>query len=602
MGYIAAWDLFYNNTEWIRTLQDPWRPNFVQIYAELTDNADMGKVSVKIKDAKLNKVNKELAKKRPELFLQPMDQWHLYSKYKDGVNVGGRIAYVWLFGIIGAFVLLLACINFMNLSTARSEKRAREVGIRKAIGSLRGQLIWQFFSESLLIVIFSFVLSLLLVEGALPFFNGIADKKISIPWANPLFWMLSMGFVLVTALIAGSYPALYLSSFRPVSVLKGTFRSGPRAAVSRKVLVVLQFTVSIIMIIGTIVVFHQIQFAKDRPTGYSRDGLISIPTGTTDIHTHFNTVKDELAKTGVITGMAEAGNPTTETAGSTSGLDWKGKNPNLSTDFLTVEASYEYGKTIDWHFKAGRDFSKDFATDSSGLILNESAVQFMGLKTPVGETVKWFGQPFAVIGVVDDMIMQSPYEQVKPTIYYLSNDPGGVVILKLNPAAGPHEALNKIETIFKKFNPAQPFEYQFADEGYAKKFGNEERIGKLASFFAILAIFISCLGLFGMASFMAEQRIKEIGVRKVLGASVFNLWGLLSKDFLALVILSLLIATPTAWYLMHNWLQGYEYRTSIAWWFFAVTGVGALLITLLTVSFQAIRAALTNPVKSLRSE
>jgi putative ABC transport system permease protein len=388
MSFIAPWDLFFSNTGWIRTIQDPWRPNVTELYVELADNADLSKVSVKIKDAKLNKVSKELAKKKPELFLQGMGQWHLYSTYKDGVNTGGRITYVWLFGIIGAFVLLLACINFMNLSTARSEKRAKEVGIRKAIGSLRGQLIGQFFSESFLVVIFSFLLSLLLVEGALPFFNSVADKKISILWANPTFWMLSIGFSLVTALIAGSYPAFYLSSFRPVAVLKGTFRSGPGAAIPRKVLVVLQFTVSIVMIIGTIVVFHQIRYAKDRPVGYSRDGLVSVPTGTPDIHTHFNAVRDELVKAGAITGMAEAGSSTTQTAGSTSGIDWKGKNPNLSVDFLTAQVSYDYGKTIGWHFSEGRDFSKDFATDSSGLVLNESAIRFMGLKNPVGETIR----------------------------------------------------------------------------------------------------------------------------------------------------------------------------------------------------------------------
>jgi ABC-type antimicrobial peptide transport system permease subunit len=602
MNFMAPWNLYFNNTEWIKTAPDPWRPNAFQIFVQLADNADIQNVSTKIKDEKLKNVNEQLAKKKPLLFLHPMSKWYLSSDFKNGVNVSGRVKYVWLFGIIGLFVLLLACINFMNLSTARSEKRAKEVGIRKAIGSLRRQLVGQFFSESILIALFSFFFSIVLALLLLSFFNEVADKKMHIPWSNPLFWITGLVFSFVTGVIAGTYPAFYLSSFHPVKILKGTFKVGPWASAPRKILVVLQFTVSVVMIIGTIVVFRQIQFSKNRPIGYDTNRLVTIPMVTEDIHKHFDALKKELVESGAVLSMAETGNPTTEIWGTSSGFEWKGKDPNLSIDFPRIDVSYDYGKTIDWKFKEGRDFSKNFASDSSALILNETAVNFMGFQNPVGETIKWFGEPYTVIGVVKDMVMQSPYEQVKPSVYRLYSDAQNFIILKINPATSASAALGKIENIFKKFNPAQPFEYKFADEEYAKKFGNEERIGKLAGFFAMLAIFISCLGLFGMASFMAGQRTKEIGVRKVLGASIFNVWGLLSKEFVLLVIVALVIGIPLAWYFMHNWLENYQYRTEISWWIPAVAAGGALGITVLTVTFQAIKAAVANPVKSLRTE
>lgn len=602
LQFISPWQLFFNNTEWIKTAEDPWRPNAFTILTQLADNANIEAVSLKIKNSKLNNVNKELAKKKPEIFLLPMNKWHLYSEFKNGVNIGGRIKYVWLFGIIGVFVLLLACINFMNLSTARSEKRAKEVGIRKAIGSSRKQLIQQFFIESLLMVFFSFLLAVVLAQFILPLFNEMAAKQMKIPWSYPLFWLIGLVFSLFTGIISGSYPAFYLSSFEPVKILKGTFKVGRWAAVPRRVLVVVQFSVSVTMIIGTLIVFRQIQFTKDRPLGFENNGVVTLPMVTAEIHKHLETVKNELEKTGAVVSMAESASPLTGIWSSTSGISWKDKDPNLAVDFLAERVSFDYGKTIGWKLVAGRDFSKDFASDSTGLILNEAAVKFMGLKNPVGETIRWFGSPLKVVGVSKDMVMQSPYEPVRPTLFTLSADRPSFIIAKLNPAQSPHKAMAAIETVFKKFNPNQPFEYRFADEAYAEKFGNEERIGRLAGFFALLAIFISCLGLFGMASFIAEQRTKEIGVRKVLGASVFSVWKLLSKDFVLLVIISLFIAIPVAYLFMHNWLQNYQYRTGMSWWIFAAAGIGALLITLITVSFQAIKAAIANPVKSLRSE
>jgi putative ABC transport system permease protein len=600
--FIAPWALHLVREKWIEQMENPWRCNCFQTYVQLADHVDIDKVSAKIKNIKVDNIRKEELRYRPAVFLNPMSQWHLYSEFKDGIRTGGRIEFVWLFGLIGGFVLLLACINFMNLSTARSEKRAKEVGIRKAVGSLRAQLIGQFFSESLLVVIIGFVLSLILVHFLLPFFNNVAYKQIAMPWNQPVFWLLGIGFSLFTGLIAGSYPALYLSSFQPVKVLKGTFRVGRFASIPRKVLVVVQFTVSITLIIGTIIVFRQIQFAKNRPIGYTRNGLVTIEMLSPDFNKHLEVVRDELKKSGAITELAKSGSPTTEIWSTNGGFEWKGKDPNLSVDFPNVDVSHAYGKTIGWQFVAGRDFSPEFSTDSSAFVVNQTAVKYMGFKNPIGEIVRWDGKPFKIIGVIKDMIVQSPYEPVRPSVFHLSSDQSGLVTLKINPTASASDALNKIEVVFKKYNTGVPFEYKFVDQEYAAKFAAEERIGKLASIFAGLAILISCLGLFGLASFMAEQRVKEIGVRKVLGASVFNLWGLLSQNFVILVVISFGIATPTAYYLLNNWLKHYQYRTDISWWIFAVAGLGALLITLLTVSYQAIRAAMLDPVKSLRTE
>jgi putative ABC transport system permease protein len=604
--FFAPWDLYMTTMPWLKNSATRWGNNSWQIFAQLAPNADWQKVSAKIKDIKLINIaaqgDKIGADFKPAVFLHPMYKWHLYSEFKNGINTGGSIQFVWMFGIIGLFVLLLACINFMNLSTARSEKRAKEVGIRKAIGSQRVQLIWQFFMESMLIVAFAFIFSIVLVMLALPWFNGVADKKMTILWSNPWFWTLGLLFSLISGIIAGSYPALYLSSFKPIKVLKGTFKVGRFAAIPRKVLVVLQFTVSVTLIIGTIIVFRQIQFAKNRPIGYDRNGLIYVVQKTSDIHNHYAAFKDELIRSGVALQASESGSPVTGVWSNNSGFDWRGKAPGMQDDFATVGVSDDFGKTVGWQFKGGRDFSKAFLTDSSGIVINEAAAKFMNLKNPVGEIVKWGDKPFRVIGVIKDMLMSSPYEPVKQTFFYLDKDPGGVISIKINSRSSPHEALEKIAAIYQKYAPAVPFDYKFADEEYAKKFDEETRIGKLSSFFAFLAIFISCLGLFGMATFMAEQRVKEIGVRKVLGASVFNLWSLLSTDFVILVIISFVIASPVAYYFMHGWLQGYTYRSEISWWIFGVSAAGAIIITLATVSFQAIKAALANPVKSLRSE
>ncbi|MBT1700461.1 ABC transporter permease [Fulvivirgaceae bacterium PWU4] len=601
MKFILPWSLYLNQNKWVREMSDPWGSNYTRTFAQIAEHADIEQLSAKIRDVKINKVSEAEKRYKAVVFLHPMRKWHLYSDFKDGVNAGGRIDNVWLFGTIGCFVLILACINFMNLSTARSEKRAKEVGIRKTIGSIRRQLIAQFFSESVLIAALAFLLSVGLVLLIIPYFNSVADKEITLPWNDLRFWLTGIGFSLVTGMIAGCYPALFLSSFQPVKALKGTFHVGAHASLPRKVLVVLQFTISTTLIIGTIVVYKQIHHAQNRPIGYSKDGLISI--GVSDeVHRHFEAVRSELINAGAIVEMAEAGSPTTDVWNTNGGFDWEGKDPGLGVDFPNNAVSYDYGKTIGWQLAEGRDFSRDHASDSSAFILNESAVKFIGLKDPIGKIIRWEGQPYTVIGVVKDLLVQSPYAPVMPSLWHLSPRQENVFLLRINPTANVHDALTTIEQLFRKTNPASPFEATFIDAEYARKFGNEKRIGELSTFFATLAVFISCLGLFGLASFVAEQRTKEIGIRKVLGASVANLWRMLSQDFVVLVMISSVMAIPIAYYLVDRWLQQYEYRTEPSWWVFMLSVLGAVVITLLTVSYQAIRASLMNPVKSLRTE
>ncbi|GAB4006600.1 ABC transporter permease [Spirosoma migulaei] len=601
--YLLPWAQFVADQGWVKRAQDEnnWTLNAFQLLVQIAPNTDFDKVSSKIERVKATHAKDE-AKFKPRVFLHPMSRWHLYSDWENGLPVRGRIQFVWLFGIIGAFVLLLACINFMNLSTARSEKRAKEVGIRKAVGSVRSQLISQFFSESFLVVAVAFALSLLLVQLMLPWFNEIADKQMVVLWGNPLFWALSLSFSLLTGLIAGSYPAFYLSGFQPIKVLKGTFRVGRLAALPRKVLVVVQFTVSVTIIIGTILVFRQIQYAKNRSIGYDRSGLLSIRMNTPDLTEHYEIIRHDLLQTGMVSNVAESSMPTTGVFSSDYRLDWKGRDPNQPVDFDVVACTHDFGKTVGWKIKEGRDFSREFKTDSVGLIMNESAIKYMGLKHPIGERIKWANEEYTIIGVVKDLVTNSPFEPVKQTVFKLNYQWTNFITIRLNSRVSASEALAKMAPIFRQYNPGGPFDYKFASDEHDQKFRDEERIGQLARLFAILTIFISCLGLFGLASFMAEQRTKEIGMRKVLGASVLNLWGLLSKDFVILVVIAFAIATPIAYYFLNNWLQKYQYRTEMSWWIFVASGAGALLITLLTVSFQSIKAALLDPVKSLRNE
>jgi putative ABC transport system permease protein len=606
LKFIAPWDLYKTSEGWLKDAATQWGNNSFQCFAQINDNTNFAAVNRGVEKAKLNKVAPEDKKYNSRIFLHPMKDWHLRTSWKEGILTGGQIEYVWMFAIIGLFVLLLACINFMNLSTARSEKRAKEVGIRKTVGSVRSQLIGQFLCESILIAFIAFVVSILLTLLVLPWFNQVADKQMHILWGNVWFWLAGLGFTIITGLIAGSYPAFYLSSFKPVKVLKGTFKAGRLAALPRKVLVVTQFSVSVALIICTIIVYQQIQHTKDRPVGYDRNNLVMIFMQTPDFYGKYDILRTELKKQNAIVEMAESSSPVTNVWSNNGGFNWEGKDPNLDTDFATFWVTTEYGKTVGFQIKEGRDFSRDFKGDSASLIVNEAAVKFMNIKEPIGKIVRWGdgadASSYTIVGVVKDMVMSSPYQPVKQAVYLLTNDNVNVINLKLNPHKSVSASLAGIEKVFKQLIPAAPFEYKFADTEYAKKFSDEVRVGKLAGFFTILAIIISCLGLFGLASFVAEQRTKEIGIRKIVGASVFNLWTLLSKDFVVLVGISCIIAIPVAYYYLSGWLQRYDYRVSISWWVFVAAVTGAIGITLLTVSFQAIKAAVANPVKSLRTE
>jgi len=598
---LLSWEKYITTQDWLKNSMTQWGNHSWQCFVQVNEHGDFTAISAKIKKASMIHLN-AAQDGVEELVLQPMDNWRLYNEFKNGKVTGGRMEFVWLFGIIGVFVLLLACINFMNLSTARSEKRAKEVGIRKTIGSLRPQLVKQFLTESIVVAFLSLIIALCLVLVLIPFFNGLSDKDIHLPGANIYFWLFILAFTLFTGIVSGSYPAFYLSGFKPIKVLKGAFKVGRFATLPRKVLVIVQFSISIALIIGTIIVYRQIQFAKDRPVGYDREGLITIYMNTPDLYKHYDVLRIELLASGKVANVAESSSPSTQVWSNNIGFSWPGKDPNSLPLFGTVATTYDYGSTIHWQIKEGRDFSRSFLTDSSAMILNESAVKLIGIKNTVGLTIKWDTTPHHVVGVIKDMIMESPYEPVKPTIFLLNPGWANVIIIRLKPSASMKEGLAKLETIFKKYNPAAPFEYKFTDEEYAQKFEDEKRIGNLSTFFAVLAVFISCLGLFGLASFVAEQRTKEIGVRKVLGASVFNLWKMLSGDFVTLVIISCAIAIPIAWYFLHQWLQKYAYHTEISWWIFLLACIGAMTITLITVSYQAIKAALMNPVASLRSE
>jgi len=588
---------WYNKENSYRNKNTDWSDHNGSIYVELAPGITAEQATARIKDLPTSHIKgwKEGA------LVYPLDKAHLYSKFTNGKPDGGRIQFVWLFGIIGAFVLLLACINFMNLSTARSEKRAREVGIRKTFGSLKSQLMTQFLSESVLITLLSFMLSLALVEMSLPFFNSISAKEMTMPWTNSWFWLISMGFVLFTGVLAGSYPAFYLSRFDPVQVLKGTFKAGRYASVPRQTLVVLQFTVSLTLIIGTVVVFRQIGYVKDLPVGYERAGLITVPMNTPDIYKHFDALNAEIREQQLASNVARTSMKPTG-FNNNNELYWRGKRPDQESIFFrNVNVSREFGATVKWQITQGRDFSDKFPSDSTGMILNEAAVKIIGIKDPVGEIITMWGTKYTVIGVVKDMIANSPYDKIEPAAF-MGAPYYNYIAIRLRPGLQTSKTLAGLETIFKKYNPGSPFLYSFTDDEYARKFLAEQRIGNLASVFTSLAIFISCIGLFGLASFIAEQRTREIGVRKVLGAGIFTLWTLLSRDFLKLVAISFCIAMPLARYGMNKWLMNYNNHTDIAWWIFAASGVGLLLITLLTVSFQSLKAATMSPVKSLRTE
>ncbi|HMF72374.1 MAG TPA: FtsX-like permease family protein, partial [Flavitalea sp.] len=562
-------------------------------------------VAPKIKALK-QKYSDEAKTLKWELFLYPLERWRLYSSFTNGVeDNGGRSTFVKLFGIIAVFILLIACINFMNLSTARSEKRAKEVGIRKVVGARKSSLISQFIGESVFLAFLAGIVAIAIVQVTLPGYNQLTDKKLFINFSDISTWIAFTGFILFTGLLAGSYPAFFLSSFQPVKVLKGTFKKANALVTPRKVLVVLQFTFAIILIICTIIVKQQIDYARDRETGYNKDNLVyHFMTG--DIPKNYALIKNELLASGIAKSITKTNSPLTERWSNGWGQSWEGKSPNNNTSFDRYLADEGLGVTAGLQFMQGRDFDlKQYPTDSTGLIINESALKEMKFKDPIGKKVSDLGIDWHIVGVIKDFILTSPYEPTRPILICGAKSSFMsfyTIQIKLNGNNSTADNLKRAEAVFKKYNSEYPFEYKFVDEAYAQKFDNVQRQGTLAGLFAGLTIFISCLGLFGLATYMAENRIKEIGVRKVLGASVTGITALLTKDFVKLVIISFIMAAPLAYWSMYKWLQNFDYRVSINWWVFALAGFLSIIISLMTVSFQAIKAAVTNPVRSLRTE
>lgn len=613
LKFILPFRLAEEKFSWLK--EQDWRNHFLHIYVEIGRDKAMEEVQSNVGPSLSKAIAHlegldEMRSHKPTIRILTMKDWHLRSSF-SWPNYGkpdeGPMRMVWLVAIIGAFVLMLACINFMNLSTARSERRAREVGIRKSMGSFRRQLVGQFFAESYIVVLLAFGASLLLTALALPWFNQLSAKDVSIPWGYAPFWMAVCGFILITGLLAGCYPALYLSSFSPVKTLKGTFRTGRLASVPRKVLVVTQFTVSVALIISTIIVYQQIMFAKNRPVGYTREGLILIQKKSGDFTGKAEMLRQELKKTGMVEEFSESQGRISQTWSNNNGFTWPGKDPNLEENFGTLGITAEFGTTMKWQFVDGRDFSPDIASDSNALVINESAAKIMGMDVAVDQVVHWKNEnwhtdnDFHIIGVIKDMLMDSPFAPVKPTVFLLRKNTYYMNV-RIRPDVATATALPAIETVFRKIIPSAPFEFEFADDVYAQKFAAEERIASLASVFAVLAVIISCLGLFGLASFVAEQRTKEIGIRKVVGASVLNLWRMLSLNFVILVVVASVIAVPLTYYGLSSWLTQYEYRIEISPWIFVESITGAIALTLATVSYQAVRVARLSPAQSLKTE
>ncbi len=599
--FLAPYQFVINYSEWIKSNKSDWTNNFLMNLVELKEGASMADFSKKI--GPLN-VQKDKNLKNMTLFLHPLKDWHLRNNFKNWVNAGGKIEYVWLFGIIGIFVLLIACINFMNLSTARSGKRAKEVGIRKVVGSRRGNLIFQFLGESLLTALFAFLLSVAFIPLLLPYLNDLGFENIRFNLDNTLLLIGGALVCILTGLIAGSYPAFYLSSFAPIKVLKGITRQGKKPVTFRKVLVVSQFTISIGLIMSTIIVFQQIKHARSRDIGYKPENML-VFTATTDLVNNFDVLKNELLKNGSVEAVAKASQPMTALYNQWSDFSWDGKNPADDIALDAILAEWDFEKTVGLEFVQGRPFLRDHPTDSNAVILNEAALKTIGYKDPVGKTMKIGDRVLNIVGITKNIVLTDPYKAVSPLAILFNGsktDNVNTILLRLKPTADLEKTLAAIQPVFSKYNPSLPFEFSFADEEFGKKFLMENQVGKLSSIFAALAIFISCLGLFGLSMFMAEARVKEIGIRKVLGAPVSNLWALLSKEFVWLVLVAVIIASPLAFWLMKDWLNKYEYRIDIRWWVFAIAGLLAFVTALVTVSIQALKAAMANPIKSLRTE
>jgi ABC-type antimicrobial peptide transport system permease subunit len=577
-----------------------WTDISIATFVQLKPNASPEGVNAKLKDIIPQHTH---GIQKTQEFLYPVSQLWLYSQFENGKAAGGRITYVRIFSTIAMLILLIACINFMNLSTARSERRAKEVGVRKVSGAMAHSLVGQFIGESVLIASISAMLAIFLVELSLPGFNQLTGKQLRIEYDNIYFWLSGIAFVLFTGLLAGSYPAFVLSSFRPVSVLKGVVNKVNATALPRKILVVLQFSFAIALVICTLVITKQIKYAQQREIGYEGRHLINIFIYEDSLRVSFDRLKNELLASRAASSVALVNAPLTENWSSGLSIKWQGKNPSTRVQINRQAESGDLVQAAGMKLVLGRDIDiRKFPSDSTACLINESAVHLMNFKQPIGQLIYDDPVEWHVVGVIRDYIQESPYQPVRPMIIKGPKAWMGVILVKLNSARSTSRNLAEIEKIFGKFNPDYPFEYTFTDEEYGRKFNIERLSGKLAGLFAGLTIFISCLGLFGLAAYMAHSRTKEIGIRKVLGASVGNIFLLLSKDFVRLVGISILIASPLAWWVMNNWLANFDYRIGIPWWIFLLAGLSSISVALFTVSYESFKAAVANPVGSLKTE
>ncbi|CAM4236132.1 FtsX-like permease family protein [Pedobacter westerhofensis] len=595
--FLMPWSLDEALTPWIKT--PSWGNFNYNTVVRMNPGTDPEKFNLGIKGF----MHRHNQYADGQLMIFPLNKLHLYDTFLNGASIGGKIEQLRLFMGLAIGILLIACINFMNMATAKSEKRAKEVGIKKTIGATRSSLISQFLMESLVLTLLSAVLAIVLIELCIPVFNNLLDTSLKINYSNIAIWLSLFVVVLLTGLISGSYPAFYLSSFNPVQILrKRTFRSGLISINLRQVLVVGQFCFAIILIISTIVIYKQIQFIKNRPIGYDINTLVQMPQEG-ELYGKFDLLKERLLRSGAVTSLYQSSGTIANHTSSFSGMEWKGSTEaDKSIDFSQIAATYDFIQTTGLKLIAGRDFSKNFASDSAALLLNATAVKLMNLADPIGQPVMYHGNKFTVVGVFQDFIQDAPGSKESPLVVAFTKGWGGVVTMRLNTANTVAENLATIEKVVKDINPAYPVELTFVDQLYAAKLKAQRVLAILSNLFGGLAIFISCLGLFGLAAYNAEQRTKEIGVRKILGASVSSLMQLLSFSFLKMVGFAIIISVPIATYLMNNWLKGFDFHTNVSWIIILGTALGTLAIALLTVSFQAYKAANANPVDALKYE
>lgn len=597
--FLLPWSLKLQREDWVKDAQTNWGNSSFQIYFETEIGADVEA----IKALHTGLFAEHEPNSTSELNAHSLSQWHLYNDFEHGVPVTGRIRYVKLFGIIGIMVLLIACINFVNITTARAEKRSKEVGVRKAIGAQRASLMIQFLGESALTLVVSMGGALLLVQLLLPSFNGLVEAALAIPWTMPEFWLSLLGVLILCTLLAGSYPAFFLTRFEARAALQRSFQIGRgRHMWSRRALVATQFAVSIALIAGSLVVHQQVRFAQERDRGYNQERLFSVPN-TLTLDPKYETVRTELLATGLLERASATGSPVTEVWSNMGGIQWPGRMEDEQLAFAFIAVSDNYFETLEIPMTEGRPFDQQrHGLDTAAMIVNEAAVRRMNLEDPLATQLEWNDADFQIIGVAKDMIMETPFEPVRPTVFILNPNWRSFYLLRLREGTDTEQALTRIGAIFEEHDPNTPFSYEFVEDAYRDKLSNTNFVGTVALLFAGLAIFLSALGLLGLAVYLAERRAKEISVRKILGASIAQLWLLLSQEFIWLIVLGGLIAIPLGAYFLQGWLDNFTYRIDLPWWMFGVAAGIALTVALATISVQSIKAALVNPATRLRDE